>query len=290
MFTRSSVVCAERIVAHSNWNGSSCCSAHNSRALPGYSSASNAMVWRARPFGDLGLPTGGTLPSPFVPTIKRTPRTWVVYTAADELGHALSEIAANGGGPVRWFATNPTEYDITAAEHSGLRAERDLLQLRRPLPVDAPIAPVDVRAFVLGEDEAAWIEVNNRSFATHPEQGGWTVADVLAREAEPWFDPEGFLLHHDAETGRLAAFVWTKVHTDESPVLGEIYVIGVDPDFQGRGLGRTMTLVGLDHLHRARGVDHGMLYVDRDNVSAVAMYDKLGFTVHHVDRSFVGTV
>jgi mycothiol synthase len=225
-----------------------------------------------------------------VPTIKRTPRTWVVYTEANELGHVLAEVASNGGGPVRWFATNPTEADITAADHHGLRAERDVLQLRRSLPVDAPIAAVALRPFVPGQDEAAWVEVNNRSFESHPEQGGWTESDVLLREAEPWFDARGFLLHHDDETGRLAAFVWTKVHADESPVLGEIYVVGVDPDFQGRGLGRTMTLVGLDHLHRERGIEHGMLYVDRSNVAAIAMYEKLGFTIHHVDRSFVGNV
>ncbi len=110
------------------------------------------------------------------------------------------------------------------------------------------------------------------------------------REHEPWFDAAGFLLHHDAATGALAGFVWTKVHRDATPPLGEIYVIGVDPAFQGRGLGRDLTLVGLDWLHRERGIDHGMLYVDSENAPAIAMYDKLGFTLHHTDRAFVGVV
>jgi mycothiol synthase len=225
-----------------------------------------------------------------VPTIKRTPRTWVVYAEAGEVADALAEIGRAGGGTVRWFVTDPTPADEAAAAAHGLVAERDLLQLRRPLPVDVAIAPVSVRPFRPGVDEAEWVEVNNRSFASHPEQGGWSVDDVVEREHESWFDPNGLLLHHDEATGRLAAFVWTKVHADVTPRLGEIYVIGVDPDFQGRKLGKTMTLIGLDHLHRERGIEHGMLFVDRENEAAIAMYDRLGFTVHHVDRAFLGDV
>jgi len=67
-------------------------------------------------------------------------------------------------------------------------------------------------------------------------------------------------------------------------------VIGVDPAFQGRKLGRDLTLLGLDWMHRERGVDVGMLYVDGTNVAAIAMYTKLGFTQHHTDRAFVGSV
>ena len=99
---------------------------------------------------------------------------------------------------------------------------------------------------------------------------------------EPWFDPDGFLLHHDPATGRLAGFVWTKVHDDETPRLGEIYVIAVDPDFGGRKLGRALTLAGLDWMHRNRGVDHGMLYVDAANEPAVRLYTSIGFTVDHI--------
>lgn len=222
--------------------------------------------------------------------MKRTPRTWVVYARPDAVAAALDEIRAAGGGPVRWFVTNPTEADEAAAASAGLAVERDLLQLRRPLPVDAPVPGLAVRPFEPGRDEAAWVEVNNRAFAMHTEQGGWTVDDVIERETEPWFDAAGFLLHHDEDTGALAGFVWTKVHDDASPRLGEIYVIGVDPDFQGRGLGRTLTLHGLDWMHRERAIDHGMLYVDAANTPAVAMYNRLGFETDHVDRSFAGEV
>ena len=161
--------------------------------------------------------------------------------------------------------------------------------MRRPLPTGQAVTVV-TRPFRPGVDEAAWVAVNNRAFAAHPEQGGWTVDTLLARESEPWFDPDGFLLHE--RDGRLAAFCWTKLHDpDESTPqrLGEIYVIGVDPDFQGLGLGSQLTLAGLESIV-ARGVETAILYVDSANTTAVAMYERLGFTVHRVDIAFTGDV
>jgi mycothiol synthase len=196
---------------------------------------------------------------------------------------ALDAVDAAGGGAVHWWARHATDEHARVAAEVGLRPGRVLHQMRRPLPAGIPF-DLPTRAFVVGQDEAAWVVVNNRAFAGHPEQGGWTIETLQAREQESWFDASGFLLHE--RDGRLAGFCWTKIHTDRDPVLGEIYVVGADPDFHGHGLGTKLTLAGLEHMAN-RGVRVGMLYVDADNGAAMEMYERIGFTIHHSDRAFV---
>jgi mycothiol synthase len=231
--------------------------------------------------------------------VTRGTRSWAVELVIDPhhryeareigpemLGAAIDVIRGEGGGHVHLWVYKPTPAHDEIAAAVGLHRGRDLWQMRRPLPVEEPW-DLELRPFRPGEDEDAWLEVNNRAFGWHPEQGDWSRQDVADREAEPWFDPAGFLLHE--RDGRLAGFCWTKVHADHEPPLGEIYVIAVDPDFGGLGLGRQLVLAGLDSLHR-RGLTVGMLYVDADNTPAVKLYEHLGFEVHHVDRAFVGDV
>lgn len=207
------------------------------------------------------------------------------------LGSLLGEVGALGGGQVYFWAPRASAVDEHIAEANGLEAGRDLIQMRVPLPL-APqphrhAEALVTRAFRPGQDEAAWLAVNNRAFATHPEQGGWSFEELVGREHEPWFDPDGLLLYEVDD--RLAGSCWTKIHHDTDPPLGEIYVISVDPDFQGRGLGRSLTEAGLSWLAEA-GIGMGMLYVDGDNVAAVKLYRSMGFTDDHVDRAYTGMI
>jgi mycothiol synthase len=193
----------------------------------------------------------------------------------------------------RWVVSSPTPEDDERAADAGLTSRRDLFQLRRPLPIEpdirATLPALVTRTFRPGVDEDAWLEVNNRSFTGHPDQGNQTRADIDGAQAEPWFDAAGFLLLDadpaGARAGQLDGFCWTKVHAGTDPPMGEIFVIGVDPSAHGRGLGGALTVAGLDHLADL-GLTLAMLYVDESNTNARTMYARLGFTEHHRDRVY----
>jgi mycothiol synthase len=180
-----------------------------------------------------------------------------------------------------WTAGDPATAKIAA--ELGLLADRRLLNMRRPLPIEAT-TDIAVRAFNPSRDESAWLQVNNAAFFGHGEQGGWDLDTLHQRLDEPWFDAEGFLLHD--RDGRLAAFCWTKMHVVDDEIVGEIYVIGVHPDYHGQGLGRALTLAGLQYMSTVKATS-AMLYVDAANTSAMRLYESLGFVVAHVDQSYL---
>jgi mycothiol synthase len=193
-------------------------------------------------------------------------------------------------GEVRLWIMQATVTDDTMAHELGFEPERDLLQMRVPLPLPpetvASARPVPTRPFQPGRDDDAWLAINNQAFADHPEQGGWTLDDLHARTREDWFDPEGFLVADRADGKGLLGSCWTKIHRSNDPVLGEIYVISVDPALHSQGWGRALTVAGLEWI-AGQGVSIGMLYTTASNRAAVTLYESLGFTVDHVDRSYL---
>ena len=155
----------------------------------------------------------------------------------------------------RFWAHGTLDSARATASALGLSPVRELVQMRRGLDdIAAPEMPdgVRIRTYAGATDDAELLRVNNAAFATHPEQGGWTDADLAERRAEPWFDPEGLFLAFSEQTDALLGFHWTKVHPDK-PGLGEVYVVGVDPAAQGGGLGGLLTAVGIAYLARAAG-------------------------------------
>ena len=197
----------------------------------------------------------------------------------------------------------------------------------RGVPQPAVAQGVTVRTYAGAGDDAELLRVNNAAFSWHPEQGGWTAEDLAQRRAEAWFDPAGLFLAFDGP--KLLGFHWTKIHSGKpgaepldvssgpsfaspssrlaeplgvssgpsfaSPSsrlaepLGEVYVVGVDPAAQGRGLGRLLTEIGLVYLaDRLADVEAPivLLYVEADNTAALRTYEQLGFVVHSVDTAY----
>lgn len=267
---------------------------------------------------DADLDTRGCIVVPGAPGlelhfVRRGARTEAELTGAEThdpahvsslVAEALADLAEQpdlAGSTLALAADHPAHrldpLPEAVADAAGLTHRRDLLQLRRPLPVPADhparvrATPVATRPFdpdPAGSDRAAWIHANNRAFAAHPDQGRETESTLQARLDEPWFDPAGFLVVDDpARPGELAGSCWTKVHpaTADDPALGEIYVIGVDPSHQGTGLGVALVLAGLDHL-AAQGLGTAALFVEADNRPALGLYERLGFTAHSRRRVY----
>lgn len=205
---------------------------------------------------------------------------------AELLDAALSEVADHGGGRVVWWVSEPRPPHHRLAEQAGFTVGRMLHQMQADLPITVS-GDLITRPFRPGVDDEAWLAVNNRAFAGHGEQGEWDLAQLRARCAEDWFDADGFLIHEVERDGRheILGFCWTKVHTDTTPQLGEIYVIAADPSAQGTGLGRRLTVAGLQHLHQ-RGLHRAMLYVDSHNTPALGLYRSLGFEITRTDLAF----
>jgi mycothiol synthase len=212
------------------------------------------------------------------------------------VGAAMGRAAlAKTAGRNHFWAHGTLEPARATASALGLVKVRELVQMRRSLhDIPEPVVPdgLRVRTYAGTSDDAELLRVNNAAFAYHPEQGGWTAAQLEERRNEPWFDPEGlFLVFGDSagdHVGRLLGFHWTKIHHDR-PGLGEVYVVGVDPSAQGSGLGKVLTAIGLASLARrlsSSAEPTVMLYVESDNIPAVRTYQRLGFTTYSVDTAY----
>lgn len=185
-----------------------------------------------------------------------------------------------------WRHGSDTKADKFAITYD-FRPVRELWKMSvtadRTFPAPELADGIRLRTFQPGTDEQPWLELNAAAFADHPEQGKLTLEDLNARQAEDWFDADGFFLAENT-SGDLVAFHWTKIVTPSSPDeprVGEVYVVGVSPQAQGQGLGLALTLAGLEYL--AQKVDVIELYVDADNIPAVGLYRKLGFERATVD-------
>lgn len=236
----------------------------------------------------------------------------VVHPRARRRGIGAAMVRAavvRTNGHNRFWAHGTLEPARATASSLGLVPTRELVQMRRSLrgisgmePDPGSVAGVRIRTYAGPADDAELLRVNNAAFATHPEQGGWTAAELAERRDEPWFDPAGlFLAFSDSEAdsqgdaasdhpGRLLGFHWTKVHRDR-PGLGEVYIVGVDPSARGRGLGRALTSIGVAWLARRLALPDEpaptvMLYVESDNTAAVRTYQSLGFGTYGVDTAY----
>jgi mycothiol synthase len=156
------------------------------------------------------------------------------------------------------------------------------LDLAPSVVVPAPAFPTGV----VTRPPGAWLPIRqqvdlvNAAFADHPTPLSWTVAEIEHAQAQPGFDPSTSLfVSLAARRSEPIAFVRTSMappQGDDPCPFGEIRLIGVLPEWRGRGLGRELLRWGVANL-RARGAGRIMLSVEAMNELALGLYRRTGF-------------
>lgn len=218
----------------------------------------------------------------------------VVHPSFRNLGYGKQLLQSSlniAGTKLRLWSHGENTLAHHLAQSVGMKEVRTLLQMRRSLlsSIENPTLPANyhMSEFNYGRDAEAWLQANKEIFKVHPEQGTWTMRDFEIRMKEDWFNPGGFFIlwyHTD-----IVGFGWTKVHrhshsTDHLP-LGEIYVLGIQPEHRGKSLGKSLTLKCLAYL-QSLGLLEAMLYVDKDDKAAVSLYESCGFRIWDVDTLY----
>jgi len=181
--------------------------------------------------------------------------------------------------------------DLPAAK--AIAASLKLKRLWSNLLMSKPLGEIQpatykypIRTFIPGFDNQAFLDLNNKVFADYPDQGGWSEVNLKVRVNESWFDDKGFFVAENE--GQLIGFCWSKIHGAHThshtggdddhghEALGEIYVLAVNPDYKKQGLGRDLTITGLNYL-KYQGLNNVMLYVGVENKPAFKLYKSLGF-------------
>jgi len=186
------------------------------------------------------------------------------------------------GESYSFWAFRPEQVD--AAGRLGYAQVRAVLRMSGPMPIPwAGSLPGISIGPMAGHDVDAIVGVNNRAFANHREQGSMTVEGFRSMMTLAWFDPAGV---HVARSGeRLVGFCVTK---HEEPAVGEVYLLAVDPDVVGSGIGRALAQRGLTRL-ADRGAMTAQAWVDAANSPAVSLYRGLGLAEDFQNREFVPT-
>jgi mycothiol synthase len=155
------------------------------------------------------------------------------------------------------------------------------LELPPDRPVPPPIFPdgLVARPFDRSRDVTTLASLVNAAFAAHPTPVVMEEEMVRASlDDENVLDDDAILLE-DSATGETVGFCLADLHRVDGRIVstgGEIGMVGVRPDRQGRGLGRQLLRAGVAYLREA-GLSNVGLAVNGRNAGALGLYESEGF-------------
>jgi mycothiol synthase len=121
-------------------------------------------------------------------------------------------------------------------------------------------------------------DIQNLTFSGHWGYNPNTIEEIVHQTGYSGFSPEDVALAYSGD--RVIGYCWTAVsdelETDNKNHTGLINMIGTDPHYRGRGVGRKLLLAGLARLKKG-GLRVAVLSVDSENRTAGNLYRSVGF-------------
>jgi mycothiol synthase len=188
--------------------------------------------------------------------------------------------------PVFDVGVRPRQTTYASALHElGFRPVRSWwlmrIDLHGELPPPAFPPGIELRSFVVGQDEPMLTELINDVFSEHWGEGHHSLDDIRHEVASSWFAAD--LLLFAEKNGQVIGYVWSCVDRNRIAMTGDAcaYIgdLGVRKAYRGRGLGRALLLRALHDVKR-RGAVAAELDVDGPNASAKHLYESVGFYEH----------
>ena len=171
-------------------------------------------------------------------------------------------------------AGNPSRAKMLEAEgFSVVRVYWDMVWSQDDLPDQDVPSGFSVRSYRQG-DASILSEAQNSAFA-----GSWgfcpnTVDQIEYRSQMPNTSNQGILILNDGD--KTAGYCWTCLSPLNSKIRGVIGMIGVVPEYRGRGISRTILLASMEYFRSLDVADIG-LQVDGSNTPATRLYASVGF-------------
>ena len=165
----------------------------------------------------------------------------------------------------------------------GFEYVRRFLELRLDISKvpwqDTDPAALGCRHLQRGEEDKL-TQIQNRSFAGIWGYNPNTVEAITYRINLSNCSPEDVVLTLDRE--KVIGYCWTEITYEVEAGIGKrkgrIFMLGVEPDYQGMGVGKRVLLAGLAQL-KSKGLRVAELTVDSENKAACALYQSVGFEV-----------
>ena len=188
---------------------------------------------------------------------------------------ALRKAEEHGPGVVHVCVQIPSPLASFLAEQGfeSVRSYDDMVWDQKSLPSAEIPDGFSVRSFQPG-DAALLTEVQNSAFASSWGFCPNTVEQIEYRSSMVNMSHQGICFLMDGE--KTAGYCWTCLVPVNDSIRGMIGMIGVVPDYRGRGISSSILVAGMEALRYQNVADIG-LQVDSSNTPGVRLYTSIGF-------------